>query len=261
MGEHRDKSDAFHALHAGKSPLVLFNAWDAGSARIIAANGARAIATGSWSVAASHGADDGEAFPIALVLANLRRIVAAVDLPVTLDFEGGYARDTDGLAANVGAVIDAGAIGINFEDQVVGGHGVHEIAAQARRIGAVRQAAERRNVRLFINARTDLFLQTTVHDEALVDAAIERARAYAQAGASGVFVPGLVDETLIARCCAGSPVPVNIMMSAKAPAPGRLAALGVARLSHGPGPYRIAMHALGEAARAAHASTLADRVS
>lgn len=252
MSAQHDKIEAFHALHAGKSPLVLFNAWDAGSARIIAANGARAIATGSWSVAAAHGADDGEALPLALVLANFRRIVATVNLPVTLDFEGGYARDADGLAANIAEVIEAGAVGINFEDQVVGGHGVYDIATQAHRIRAVRDAAERRGVRLFINARTDLFLQTTAHDEALVDAAIERARAYGQAGASGVFVPGLVDERLIARCCAGAPLPVNIMMSAKAPAPGRLAALGVARLSHGPGPYRIAMHALGEAARAAH---------
>lgn len=252
MSDQRDKAEAFHALHAGATPLVLFNAWDAGSARTIAANGARAIATGSWSVAASHGAEDGESLALELVLANLRRIVASVDLPVTLDFEGGYAREPEALARNVAQVIDAGAVGINFEDQVVGGHGLHGIALQSRRIEAVREAAQRRGVRLFINARTDLFLHSSAHDEALVDAAIERARAYAQAGANGVFVPGLVDERLIARCCAGSPLPVNVMMSARAPAPARLAALGVARLSHGPGPYRVAMHALGEAARAAH---------
>lgn len=253
MTTQREHAERFRALHVPGTPLVLFNAWDAGSAKVIAGAGARAIATGSWSVAAAHGYDDGEAMPLELALANLRRIVAAVALPVTLDFEGGYAREPARIEANAAQAIAAGAIGFNFEDGVPHGTGVYGIEAQCARLRAVRSAAGRSGVPVFINARTDLFLQAPAHDAAMVDAALERARAYAQAGADGLFVPGLVDESLLARCCAGSPLPVNAMMSPRAPTATRLAALGLARISHGPGPYRLAMHALEQAARAAHA--------
>jgi 2-methylisocitrate lyase-like PEP mutase family enzyme len=229
--------------------------WDAGSAAIAQAAGARAIATGSWSVAAAQGFSDAEALPFVLAIANVARIVTATELPVTLDFEGGYATDTSHVAANFGLVLATGAIGCNFEDQVVGGEGLHPVKAQAGRVAALRRAAEAASVPAFINARTDIFLKAKpdAHDSAAADHALERARAYADAGASGFFVPGLADERLLARVCAASPLPVNAMMFPGMPPAKRLAELGIARISHGPGPYRLAMKALTEAARSAFA--------
>lgn len=242
------KARAFAALHVPGRPLELFNIWDAGSAKVVAEAGAPALATGSWSVAAAHGLPDAEALSFDLALANLARIVAAVDLPVTLDFEGGYAAAPAEIAANATRAADAGAVGFNFEDQVVGGAGLHPIATQAARIAAIRTSVPA----AFINARTDIFLQVPAaeHDAAKLDAAIVRAHAYADAGASGFFAPGLADEALIARLCEASPLPVNIMMAPGVPPVDRLAALGVARVSHGPGPYRLAMQALAQAAGA-----------
>lgn len=251
--DQTEKARAFTALHKPGTPIILFNAWDAGSAKAVAEAGAGAIATGSWSVAASHGFGDGEGLPLDLVIANTARIVAAVDLPVTLDFEGGYALEPGEVGASFGLVLATGAIGCNFEDRVVGGEGLHPIGAQANRIEGLRRAAERAGVPAFINARTDIFLgsKPEAHDRAAVDHALERARAYAEAGASGFFVPGLVDERLLARICEASPLPVNAMMFAGMPGAKRLAELGIARISYGPGPYRQAMAALTEAARTA----------
>ncbi len=248
-----EHAQAFAALHVKGEPLVLFNAWDAGSAGVIAKAGAKAIGTGSWSVAMAHGFGDGELLPLPLVLANLARIVTIIELPVTLDFEGGYARHPDQIADNVGAAIDHGAIGINFEDRVVNEGGLYPIDEQAGRLRAARSACKRRRMPAFINARTDLFLQSPNHDEARVEQAIERGLAYAEAGASGFFVPGLTDEAMIARICAAVPLPVNVMALPGLPAHARLAAAGVARISYGPKPYRLAMAAVDAAARAAFA--------
>lgn len=237
---------AFAALHRRGDPLILFNAWDAGSARAVAEAGAPAIATGSWSVAAALGYADGEALPLDLVLGNVARIVAAVDLPVTIDFEAGYATAPDALAANAARLAQTGAVGCNLEDQVVGGKGLHAIVDQCARLRAARSGA---GTGFFINARTDLFLQAPREDHpTLIDAALERARAYTEAGADGFFVPGLVDPAAIKRVCGACPLPVNIMAMAGAPTAGALARLGVSRISHGPGPYRAAMAALAAAA-------------
>ena len=249
----REYAQQFHALHQRGKPLVLFNCWDAGSAKAVAASGASAIATGSWSVASAHGFDDSEQLPLELVLANLRRIVAAVSLPVTLDFESGYAREASALQANIAAVIAAGAVGINFEDQIVGGSGMYAPDVQAKRIAAVRAAADSHDFPLFINARTDVFLQAdaATHNEALLEQVIVRANAYAAAGASGFFAPGLRDLKLIETLCQASPLPVNIMMAPGMCSVAELAAVGVARASYGPFPYRQVMAGLQEAAAAA----------
>lgn len=245
------KAAAFAALHKPGSPVILFNAWDAGSARVVADAGATAIATGSWSGAAAHGLTDAESLPLDLAIANAARIVAAVDLPVTIDFEGGYAVDPGALGANAAALAATGAVGCNFEDQVIGAatRALHPIDVQTARIAAMRASA---GPFFFINARTDLFLQAPAdtHDKAMADAAIDRAHAYADAGASGLFVPGLVDLALLERVCRASPLPVNFMAFPGAPSAAQVAATGIARISHGPGPYRLAMKALGDAARA-----------
>lgn len=254
MQRQVDQANAFAALHVKGNPLVIFNVWDAGSAKVVAKANAKAIATGSWAVAAAHGFADGEALPLDLVLANLERIVAAVDLPVSVDLEGGYGVAPAVVAATVTRALSAGAIGFNFEDQIVGGHGLHAITAQAQRISAARAAAQALAIPAFINARTDIFLQSSAHVASQVDAALERAQAYATAGASGFFAPGLVDERLIETLCEKSPLPVNFMMGATSPTPKRLAELGASRLSYGGDSYQTAMRALAEAARAAHAA-------
>lgn len=249
-------AEAFHQLHRKGTPLILFNTWDAGSSRAVADAGAKAIATGSWSVAAAFGFSDGQELPLEVAMENLKRIVAAVQLPVTIDLEAGYGDAPETVAATVARAIEAGAIGFNLEDQMIGRDGLYSIDEQAARIRAARAAADRLGVPAFINARTDVFLKAPAdkHDDALVDAALARAAAYAGAGASGFFVPGLIDEKLIGRVCDASPLPANIMIMPKAPAASRLAALGVARISHGPGPYRQMMRALTEAARETFAS-------
>ena len=250
MGTQKEKADAFRSLHVKGSPVILFNIWDAGSARTIEQAGAKAIATGSWAVAAANGFDDGEKFPFESALKNLERIVATVSLPVTLDLEGGYTTDVSELKENIRRVIAAGAVGINFEDRIVGGDGLHAIEDQCARIEAIREAA---SIPLFINARTDVFLRTypREHDQTELEEAVQRAKAYAEAGASGLFAPGLRDVNLIKELCERSPLPVNIMVLPDTPPSNILAQQGVARISHGAGPYRQVTEALKEAARKA----------
>lgn len=245
-----DKFRVFAALHVPGDPLILYNAWDAGSARAVASAGAKAIATGSWSVAAAQAYGDGEGLPLEMALAGAARIAGAVDLPVSIDFEGGYAVEPEALAANARRLAATGAIGCNFEDQVVGGDGLHPIEFQVARIAAMRAAT---GTAFFINARTDIFLQNgpATHDAAMADAAIARGHAYAEAGASGFFVPGLVDLALLEKVCRAVPLPVNFMAFPGAPGTRDVAATGIARISHGPNPYRTAMAALTAAAQAA----------
>ncbi len=234
-----EKSRYFAELHVSGNPCVLYNIWDAGSAQAIENAGGKAIATGSWSVAAAQGFTDGQAIPLDLVEAIVARICTTVSLPVTVDAEGGYAEAPAAVAANVQRLIDAGAIGINFEDQIVGGSGLYAVDAQCIRIGAIREMAITSGIPLFINARTDLFLQASAeqpHPD-LIDAAKQRAAAYREAGASGFFVPGLADESLIGELCEQIELPLNVMTKPAMPSIERLAQLGVARVSYGPGPY------------------------
>src|ERR1700674_5797300 len=246
-----DKAGRFAELHVKGRPLLLYNAWDAGSAKAVLAAGAKAIATSSWSVAEAHGYRDGEAIPIALAEQIVARIAATIDAPVTVDFEGGYSEDDRELTSNVSRLFDLGVIGINFEDRVVKGVGLYDIDRQARRISAIRKAAEQKGVALFINARTDVFFEHGDAPAQAVGEALDRAKAYAVAGASGYFVPGLVDDALIGRICEGISLPVNVMVMEGVPSNGRLAELGVARISYGPIPYIRAMKELEQEARTA----------
>jgi 2-methylisocitrate lyase-like PEP mutase family enzyme len=244
-----DKAKRFAELHVKDAPLLLYNAWDAGSAKSILDAGAKAIATSSWSVAAAQGYGDGEAIPIELAEQIVGRIAATVDIPVTVDFEGGYSEDDGELAANISRLLDLGVIGINFEDRIVKGSGLYSIDRQARRIAAIRKAAEQKGVDLFINARTDVFFEHGEDAAQAISEALDRAKAYAAVGASGFFVPGLVDAALIGRICEGVTLPVNLMVMDGVPSNGRLSELGVARISYGPIPYIRAMRALGQEAR------------
>jgi len=238
----------FADLHVPGNPLILFNAWDAGSAQAIARGGAQAIATSSASVAEANGLTDGQEVEMEFALANAKRVTESVDLPVTIDFEGGYADDPQSVERNAALLEATGAIGCNFEDQVVGTDRLYSLQDQAARIAAVRRAV---GPDFFINARTDVFMKTPMaaHDEALVDQTLERASAYADAGANGFFVPLLADLKLLERMCANSPLPVNFMTFTGCPSIADVAATGIARISHGPFPYRDLMKQLESSAR------------
>ncbi|MFK8014270.1 MAG: isocitrate lyase/phosphoenolpyruvate mutase family protein [Gammaproteobacteria bacterium] len=250
------QAETFSHLHQPGNPLVLYNAWDAGSANAMVAAGASAVATGSWSVASAQGYDDGEAIELDLLVRIVERIVATIHVPVSVDFEGAYSTDPTQAAANVERLMTVGAVGINFEDQVIGGSGLHDVDEQCARIAAIRDVARRAGIPLFINARTDIFLQAPPEQShaQLIGEATHRAKAYANAGASGMFVPWLKDLNLIRDFCTACPLPVNIMMRDGAPSAQALASAGVARISHGPGPYRRMVEQLEQAAQAVYGS-------
>ena len=241
----------FAALHVPGNPVVLYNVWDAGSARAVAAAGAKALATGSHPVADANGWPDGEQVPMEFALANAERVVRSVELPVSVDFEGGYAVDPAIGAANVARLKQTGAIGCNFEDQVIGGEGLHPRAEQARRIAAIRDAV---GSDFFINARTDLLLKNKDADDALIGEVIDRGKAFADAGASGFFVPRITDPRHIERVVKAVPLPLNAIAFPGAPATAVWALAGVARISHGPFPHKALMKQLEDSARAAISS-------
>ncbi len=252
MMSQYDKARRFHSLHIPSEPVILYNIWDAGSAKSVARAGAKAIATGSWSVAAAQGYADGEALPLDSALEVYARIAASTDLPVTIDFEGGYATDPPTVGENVRRLLELGVVGLNFEDQIVNGVGLYSITDQTARLRAVRQAADSLKLPAFINARTDVFLKAepgTPHRD-LMDEAVARCAAYAEAGASGFFVPGLTDRALIREICKASSLPINVMMTRNLSEFREIAALGVARISFGPAPYRDISSILEQEARA-----------
>jgi 2-methylisocitrate lyase-like PEP mutase family enzyme len=240
-----EKAAQFAELHVKNGePLLLYNAWDVGSAKAIIEGGATAIATSSWSVAEAHGYTDGERIPLEFAEQIVARIAAGIDVPVSVDFEGGYSEDNAELADNVARLIESGVIGINFEDRVVKGAGLYEVNQHAARIAAIRDRAEQLHVDLFINARTDLFLGQGRDPAGSITEAIERSKAYADAGASGFFVPGLQESKLIGHICESVTLPVNVMIMDGFPSISRLTELGVARISWGPISYLQAMAGL-----------------
>ena len=242
------KYETFAALHVPGDPLILYNIWDVGSALAVVAAGAKALATGSHPVGDASGFGDAQQVPIDFVFDNARRIATAVELPLTVDFESAYSDDPEAGAANVARLKETGAVGCNFEDQVIGGEGLHPLDSQVRRIEAIRRAV---GGDFFINARTDLFLKAQTYDDALVDRVVERGKAFAGAGASGFFVPRLSDPKQIERVVREVPLPLNVIAFPGAPDKKVWAEAGVARISHGPFPHRALMTKLTEMAREA----------
>jgi 2-methylisocitrate lyase-like PEP mutase family enzyme len=243
-----EKFERFLALHVPGNPLVLYNIWDVGSARAVEKAGAKALATGSHPVADANGWPDGQQVPIDFALANAARIVEASPLPLTVDFESGYSTDPEVIGRNVWRLAHMGVVGCNFEDQVIGGEGLHPLALQAEKIKAIRKQV---GDSFFINARTDALLKTQEHDDELITLVVERGKAFADAGASGFFVPRLADSRQIERVVREVPLPLNVIAFPGAPSKAEWASAGVARISHGPFPHRALMAKLEEMAREA----------
>ena len=224
MSTQAEQARRLRALHA-EPPLVLPNAWDAGSARAIEAAGASAIATTSAGVAWSLGVADGGGLSLDAAVGAIRAIraiVAAVSVPVTVDIEAGYGD----VSAAVTAVLEAGAVGINLEDST--GGILDEPTVHADRIRAARAAAVAFGIDLVINARTDTYMFGDG------TGTIVRAHLYAEAGADVLFVPAVVDPAAIRPLAADSPLPLNVMVGPGAPSVSELVALGVTRISVGP---------------------------
>ncbi|WP_431921210.1 isocitrate lyase/PEP mutase family protein [Nonomuraea jabiensis] len=224
--EQQAKAQRFADLHAS-APLILPNAWDAGSARLIAGAGATAIATTSGGHSWSLGLPDGGHLSREQAIELVARVVATVDVPVSADIETGYGDSLTELSATVEAVLQAGAVGLNIEDS--GQDPLYDIEAMAERIAAVRQSADRYGVPLFINARTDVVL----FGSGTLEEIMARAKAYAQAGADGIFVPGLLDLDALRTLAAATSLPVNVMIVPGAPSVAELVAAGVTRISAG----------------------------
>ncbi|MEV7773103.1 isocitrate lyase/phosphoenolpyruvate mutase family protein [Kitasatospora sp. NPDC086791] len=244
----REKARLLRELHRPGEPLVLANVWDAASARLVAAAGARAVATASASVCWSLGSPDGGGADREQVLARTAEVVRSVDLPVTADLESGYADTAAGVGGTVTELLATGAVGVNLED------GGRPLAEAAERIAAARAAADAAGVPLVVNGRTDVFLLGTGAPEGRLDEAVRRLRAYVEAGADVVFAPGVADPETIAALVAAVPAPLNVLAGPGSPSVAELAKLGVARISLGPGLAKAAYAAVRRAAEEVYAS-------
>ena len=232
-----DKADTFLKLHSDPELLVLVNVWDAVSAKVVADSpGCRALATASHSIAASYGYPDGEQIPLDLMIDAIGRIVAAVDLPVSADLESGYGD----VAGTVRRVIGVGAVGANLEDAM------RPLGESVAAVDAAVKAGEAEGIRFVLNARTDVVLKAGDRDpEAVLAEAIERGRAFLDAGAACVFVPGKLDAATVERLVAGiGERKVSVIGAPGAVPSPDLQRLGVARVSFGPWTQRAALTAL-----------------
>ncbi|CAA9247091.1 MAG: Carboxyvinyl-carboxyphosphonate phosphorylmutase [uncultured Corynebacteriales bacterium] len=223
------RAELFRRLHTEGGPLVLPNAWDAASAALVERAGAAAVATTSGAVAWSLGAADGDRLPWAELAAAVRRIAGTVSVPVTADCESG-GPDPAGVAETVRQVLDAGAVGVNLED---GGVPLRPVGEQAERIAAARSAADALGVPLFVNARVDVFLYKVGERAERLPETVRRATAYAEAGADGIFVPGVLAPAVLTELVERIPLPVNVLTGPGGPTIAELAATGVRRISLG----------------------------
>jgi 2-methylisocitrate lyase-like PEP mutase family enzyme len=236
------KARELQRLHSDPELLLLVNVWDVITARTVAdVPGTKALATASHSIAAAYGYPDGEQIPRDLMVEAVGRIAAGVDLPVTADLEAGY-RDVGGT---ISRAIDVGVVGANLEDQV------KPLPDAVRAVEEAVAAGERAGIPFVLNARTDAFLRAGDRDPAeVLDDAVERGRAYLEAGASTVFAPGLLDEpTVTALVDALGPQKLTLIAVPGSLPLATLERLGVARVSYGPWSQNVALTALADLAQ------------
>ena len=238
MSAQAPQAEHFHRLHHD-GLLLLANAWDAGSARLTESLGAKAIATTSAGVAWAHGYADGSHLPVRRLVDAAARIARVIRVPLSVDFEDGYASDPATVADNVARVIDAGAVGINIED------GADSSDLLAAKIERIKRMTAERGVDLFVNARTDVYLRGLVGGDRRVAETRARAKRYRDAGADGLFVPGLADVDQIGEVVASAGLPLNVMSLPGLPSAAELESLGVRRLSAG---AAISISAMGHVA-------------
>ncbi|HWB83248.1 MAG TPA: isocitrate lyase/phosphoenolpyruvate mutase family protein [Bryobacteraceae bacterium] len=236
------RAERFLAMHRGPNILVLPNAWDAASARILETAGFGAIATTSAGVAATYGYPDGERIGRAGMLEAIARIASAVSVPVTADVEAGYGTSVADVEETARGVLAAGAIGMNLED--ADHHSLFDLAPQVAKVQAVRKVAEEAGIPLVINARTDVYLLKIGAPESRFDEAVRRANAYHDAGADCLFVPGVRDAETIGKLAHAIHGPINILAVSGTPSTAELQKLGVARVSVGSGPMRATLSLL-----------------
>lgn len=250
-----ERAEALRRLHHGPEPLVLPNAWDVASARVLEAAGFPALATTSSGMAAALGHEDGERIPAEDMLAAVARVAAAVSVPVSADLEAGYGMHAEELAERV---IASGAAGLNLEDTDHPGGGLVDAERQAQRLAEFKEACRRRGVDLVLNARVDVYLRMKGPEEQLEEG-LRRARMYLQAGADCVYPIGVSEEEAIARLVRELDAPVNVLLRRGVPPLPRLRELGVRRTTFGGGLMRATMTSLRELAgelRAGDASAI-----
>ena len=237
-----EKAEQFRKLHHGPQMLVLANAWDVVSARILEECGHPAIATSSAAVAFSRGYPDGQRIPRDEMLDVVARIARAVRVPVTADLEAGYGTTVKDMAETVKAAIEAGAIAMNLED-VTGDDesSLVHTAVQAEKIRAIHATANSLGVPFVLNARTDIYLMPIGEGTTRLERTVERLRAYRDAGADCVFAPGVSNRDTIAKLVKAVAAPLNVLMTPQCPSLAELEKMGVARVSAGSGVMRAAL--------------------
>jgi 2-methylisocitrate lyase-like PEP mutase family enzyme len=262
QAEQMVKAELFRAMHGGPGLLLLPNAWDAISARIIVEAGFPAIATTSGGIAWALGYPDGEAAPWDEVVAATARIARAVATPVTADIESGYGATPAAVGRSIGQIIEAGAVGVNLED------GLRDAATPIRplgdavdRIRAAREAADAAGVPIVINARTDLYLKNIGNEATRFDEAVARGRAYLAAGADCFYPISLRDADTMGRLVKALEAPININVRAGLPSVAELERLGVARASTATALPLMAMGLVRQAAERLHATRRFDAIN
>jgi 2-methylisocitrate lyase-like PEP mutase family enzyme len=240
--EQRKKAETFRAMHTGTGAVLLPNVWDVASARIIEEAGFQAIATTSAGIAFAQGFPDGQKIPADQMINGVVHIASAVRVPVTADVEAGYGQRPEDAARTARNVINAGAVGMNFEDATGDAdHPLTELPLQLERIRAIRETADELRVPLVLNARTDVYLLQVGEPSVRYDEAVRRLAAFRDAGADCVFVPGVRDAETIGRFVADLKWPVNILGVPGSPSVPELVKLGVKRISLGSGPMRASL--------------------
>ncbi|HTS34683.1 MAG TPA: isocitrate lyase/phosphoenolpyruvate mutase family protein [Candidatus Solibacter sp.] len=242
VSEQQKQAEVFRSLHHNDKPLLLANVWDVASARVVEQAGFPALATTSAGVAFAHGFPDGQKIPPELMFAAIAEIARAVAVPVTADVEAGYGNTPEAAARTAQGVIEAGAIGMNFEDATGDSdRPLAELPLQLERLRAIRETANNFGVPLVVNARTDIYLAQVGKPESRYDETVRRLSAFRDAGADCVFAPGLGDLPTIRRIVADLQYPVNILVGPGSPSIAELAAAGVKRVSLGSGPMRATL--------------------
>lgn len=237
-----DQASRFDALHRTGETLALPNAWDAASARIFESAGALAIGTSSAGIAFSRGYPDGARMPLAEMKEAVRRIVAVINVPVTIDIEAGFGKSREDVLRTIQEMLDIGAVGVNIEDTPRAGFNeLRDYKEQAELISSIRSLANKLGINLYINARTDVYWLELGKPESRLDMTITRLRTYRDSGATGVFVPGVTDSETILAIVKSVGCPLNVLAAPGCTDIAGLTRLGVARLSLGSGPVRAIM--------------------